>query len=279
MVLVLIPGMILTGRWNISVNDRKPFFIIGPCSLESRDISIRTAEYVSDLMNSLDTGVEWVFKGSFLKDNRTTLDSYRGPGMDEGLRILEEISGMFGVRTLTDVHSTQQVIPVAGVADVIQIPAFLCRQTSILEAAGASGKPVNIKKGQFMNPVNMAGAVGKTSAAGCPEIWLTERGTFFGYGDLVVDFRSLTLMREYCDRVILDVTHSLQLPGALGGYSGGCREYAPALARAGAAWGVDGLFIETHPYPSEALSDSETMVDFDTLGSMVRNAVSHWESL
>jgi len=197
--------------------------------------------------------------------------------MYEGLRILEEISDMFEVRTITDIHNAQQAVPVAEAVDILQIPAFLCRQSSILEAAGATGKPVNIKKGQFMNPENMRGAVAKVSEAGCPETWLTERGTFFGYGDLVVDFRSLSVMNGFSDKVILDVTHSLQRPGAAGGASGGCREFAPALARAGAAWGVDGLFIEAHPEPSSALSDSATMVDFDTLEKMVRETVLHWE--
>ncbi len=158
---------------------------------------MRVAEHTAFLLESLDHPSEWIFKGSFLKDNRTSHDSYRGPGMDEGLRILEEISKKFGVRTLTDIHDTKQAIPVAQVVDVIQIPAFLCRQTSILQAAGATGKPVNIKKGQFMNPLNMRGAVAKAAAAGCPETWLTERGTFFGYGDLVVDFRSLSVMSEF----------------------------------------------------------------------------------
>ena len=259
------------------MHDRSPFFIIGPCSLESREISMRVAEFTSSLLESLDCHAEWVFKGSFLKDNRTSHGSYRGPGMDEGLKILEEISGEFRVRTITDIHNAQQAGPVAMVADIIQIPAFLCRQTSILEAAGATGKPVNIKKGQFMNPENMRGSAAKASAAGCPEIWLTERGTFFGYGDLVVDFRSLSIMSAFSRKVILDVTHSLQLPGAAGGISGGCRDFAPALARAGAAWGVDGLFIETHPDPASALSDSATMVDFDTLERMLRKAVIHWE--
>ncbi|NOQ23396.1 MAG: 3-deoxy-8-phosphooctulonate synthase [Candidatus Aegiribacteria sp.] len=259
------------------MHDRAPLFIIGPCSLESREISMRVAEFTAFLLESLDHPSEWVFKGSFLKDNRTSHDSYRGPGMDEGLRILEEISGEFSVRTLTDIHNAQQAVPTAQVVDIIQIPAFLCRQTSILQAAGATGKPLNIKKGQFMNPENMRGAVAKAVAAGCPEIWLTERGTFFGYGDLVVDFRSLSVMSGFSQKVILDVTHSLQRPGAAGGISGGCREFAPALARAGAAWGVDGLFIETHPDPSSALSDSATMVDFDTLDGMVRKAVIHWE--
>ncbi len=238
---------------------------------------MRVAKFTASLMESLDRPVEWVFKGSFLKDNRTSHGSYRGPGMDEGLRILEDISGEFGVRTLTDIHNELQAEPVAKIVDIIQIPAFLCRQTSILEAAGAAGIPVNIKKGQFMNPENMRGSAEKTAAAGCPEIWLTERGTFFGYGDLVVDFRSLSIMSGFSQKVILDVTHSLQLPGAAGGISGGCREFAPALARAGAAWGVDGLFIEAHPDPASALSDSATMVNFDTLDIMVRKAVIHWE--
>ncbi len=238
---------------------------------------MRVAENTALLLDSMDRPAEWVFKGSFLKDNRTSHDSYRGPGMDEGLRILEDISSEFGVRTLTDIHNAQQAVPVAQVVDIIQIPAFLCRQTSILEAAGATGKPVNIKKGQFMNPENMRGAAAKVTAAGCPEIWLTERGTFFGYGDLVVDFRSLSVMSGFSQKVILDVTHSLQRPGAAGGISGGCREFAPALARAGAAWGVDGLFIEAHPDPPSALSDAATMVDFDTLDGMVRKAVIHWE--
>ncbi len=259
------------------MHDRTPLFIIGPCSLESREVSMRVAEFTAILLESLDCPAEWVFKGSFLKDNRTSHGSYRGPGMDCGLRILEEISGEFRVRTLTDIHNAQQAGPVAQIVDIIQIPAFLCRQTSILEAAGATGKPLNIKKGQFMNPENMRGSAAKAAAAGCPEIWLTERGTFFGYGDLVVDFRSLSVMSGFSQKVILDVTHSLQLPGAAGGISGGCREFAPALARAGAAWGVDGLFIEAHPDPVSALSDSATMVDFDTLDRMVRKAVTHWE--
>ncbi|RKZ04986.1 3-deoxy-8-phosphooctulonate synthase [Candidatus Fermentibacteria bacterium] len=259
------------------MDDRAPLFIIGPCSLESRDVSMRVAEFTASLLESLDHSADWFFKGSFLKDNRTSHGSYRGPGMDEGLRILEDVSREFGVRTITDIHNAMQAEPVAQVVDIIQIPAFLCRQTSILEAAGATGKPVNIKKGQFMNPRDMKGSAAKAAAAGCPEIWLTERGTFFGYGDLVVDFRSLSIMSGFSQKVILDVTHSLQLPGAARGTSGGCREFAPALARAGAAWGVDGLFIEAHPDPASGLSDSLTMVDFDTLESMVRKSIIHWE--
>lgn len=242
-------------------------FIIGPCSLESRDISMRVAEFAAELSNS--NRMDWVFKGSFLKDNRTSGDSYRGPGMETGLRILEEISSTFHVRTLTDIHSSDQVVPVSDVVDILQIPAFLCRQTSLLEAAGSSGKTINIKKGQFMNPENMKSAVDKVISSGSEEVWLTERGTFFGYGDLVVDFRSLSIMSDFARKVILDVTHSLQLPGAAGSETGGCRRYAPALARAGAAWGVDGIFIEAHPDPASGLSDSATMVDLITLGRIV----------
>jgi 2-dehydro-3-deoxyphosphooctonate aldolase (KDO 8-P synthase) len=259
------------------VDEKIPFFVIGPCSLESRELCMRIAEFTDSLLRGMDIPCQWVFKGSFLKDNRTSCDSYRGPGIDEGLRILQDVSGEFGIKTLTDIHNSLQAAPVSQAVDILQIPAFLCRQTSILEAAGATGKPVNIKKGQFMSPENMRGAYMKASEAGCPQVWLTERGTFFGYGDLVVDFRSLSIMRDISPRVILDVTHSLQLPGILNGASGGCREFAPALARAGAAWGVDGLFIETHPDPSSALSDSATMVDFDTLKTIIESAQAHWE--
>ncbi|MFO8183461.1 MAG: 3-deoxy-8-phosphooctulonate synthase [Candidatus Aegiribacteria sp.] len=254
-------------------------FIVGPCSLESEEVAMKVADFTSQLMGSLDHPVEWVFKGSFLKDNRTSPAGYRGPGMEEGLRILEKVSAGFGVRVMTDIHSALQAVPVGEVADILQVPAFLCRQTSILEAAGGTGRPVNIKKGQFMAPGNMKGAVEKVMSAGCPEAWLTERGTFFGYGELVVDMRSLSVMRELSPVVILDVTHSLQLPGAAGDSSGGRSRYAPALARAGAAWGVDGLFIEAHPDPAAALSDSATMVDLPTLQAMVRGALAHWEGL
>ncbi len=274
-----IHRMIWKRRWNILLTDKTPLFIIGPCSLESRDISLNVAEFVQKLIDSVHPRSEWVFKGSFLKDNRTSHDSYKGPGLEKGLRILEEISDTFGVRTLTDIHNHQQIAPVAQVVSILQVPAFLCRQTSILEAVGGSGKPVNIKKGQFMDPLNMRGSVNKARSSGCDEVWLTERGTFFGYGDLVVDFRSLSIMREFADKVILDVTHSLQLPGAADGQSGGRSEFAPALARAGVAWGVDGLFIETHPDPKSALSDSATMVDFSTLEIILIEALRHWEGI
>ncbi len=272
------PG-ILRGRLSISNPDPIPVFIVGPCSLESLDVAMEVAEFTHVLMEGLGVPVEWIFKGSFLKDNRTSAMGYRGPGMEQGLKILRTISTTFGIRTLTDIHQAHQAKPVSEAVDIIQIPAFLCRQTSLLEAAGATGLPINIKKGQFMDPSNMKGAVDKAISSGCPEVWLTERGSFFGYGNLVVDFRSLSIMRELCSRVVLDVTHSLQLPGAEGESSGGCRKYAPALARAGAAWGVDALFIEAHPEPSRGLSDSATMVDLPTLEAMVKQALDHWERI
>ncbi len=252
-------------------------FIIGPCGLESRDVALRVAGAASALMERFSPAPQLIFKSSFLKDNRTSPDSWVGPGMEEGLRILEDVASEFDLRILTDIHLPEQAKPVAEVADILQIPAFLCRQTSILEAAGRTGLPVNVKKGQFIDPAGMNGAAAKLRRAGAGEVWLTERGTFFGYGDLVVDFRSLSLMAPIGDRIILDVTHSLQKPGAEGDSSGGCREFAPYLARAGAAWGVDGLFIEAHPDPASAQSDRTTMVDLDTLAILVDGAVRHWE--
>lgn len=255
----------------------RPVFVMGPCSLESRDVVMRVAEHLHGYFERLGDRAEWIFKGSFLKDNRTAEGSYEGPGMEKGLAMLEEVSRAFGVRMTTDVHGVSQVRAVADVVDVIQVPAFLCRQSSLLREVGAAGRTVNVKKGQFMNPANMRGAVDKLTGSGCEEVWLTERGSFFGYGDLVVDFRSLSIMSGLCDRVILDVTHSLQRPGALGDSSGGRREFAPSLARAGAAWGVGGLFIETHPHPESALSDAATMVDLPTATDMVGQALEHWE--
>jgi 2-dehydro-3-deoxyphosphooctonate aldolase (KDO 8-P synthase) len=221
--------------------------------------------------------VEWIFKGSWLKDNRTAAGSYSGPGMEAGLSMLSEVRKTFGVRVTTDIHSADQAEPVSRVVDLLQVPAFLCRQTSLLSAAGSTGLPVNVKKGQFMSPRNMDGAVEKLRMAGCPEVWLTERGTFFGYGDLVVDLRSLTLMRSLADRVVVDVTHSLQRPGSLGDSTGGDRRHAPRLARAAAAWGVDALFLETHPDPPSALSDAATMLPLREACLAVESALDHWE--
>lgn len=251
-----------------------PFFVAGPCSLESEEVAFGAASWLSERFRS--GGTDWLFKGSFLKDNRSSASGYRGPGLVAGLEILGAVKREFGVRVTTDVHEPSQVERVAETADLLQIPAFLCRQTSLLEAAGSTGRPVNVKKGQFMAPGLMAGAVDKLRSRGCPEVWLTERGTFFGYGDLVVDLRSLGIMASIADRVLLDVTHSLQLPGAAGDRSGGRREFAVRLARAGAAWGVDGMFFEIHPDPARALSDSDTVLDPATAGELVDAALEHW---
>lgn len=259
---------------------KKPVFIMGPCVLESPETAFSVADYLSREFAGLREkkfDVEWIFKSSFLKDNRTRSESYRGPGIREGLSILKDIGKSFDLKVLTDIHESSQAEIAAEIVDVLQIPAFLCRQTSLLEAAGETGLPVNIKKGQFMSPEDMKGAVEKLKTSGCSEIWLTERGTFFGYHDLVVDFRSLTGMKDLADKVILDVTHSLQRPCSLGSSSGGRPDLALNLARAGAAWGIDGLFVETHPEPEHALSDSASMVDLQTASKIISSALEHWE--
>jgi 2-dehydro-3-deoxyphosphooctonate aldolase (KDO 8-P synthase) len=251
-------------------------FIAGPCSIESVEVARSAASALRSTFEGR-PGLRWVFKGSFLKDNRTSARSYRGPGISEGLEVLAAIRGEYGIEVTTDIHEPSQAAPAAEVVDVLQIPAFMCRQTSLLEAAGETRRIVNVKKGQFMDPAAMRGAVDKLKSRGCPEVWITERGTFFGYGDLVVDFRSLSVLRGFADRVFVDVTHSLQKPSAAGDCSGGCRMHAIPLARAAAAWGVDGLFFEVHPDPASALSDSETMLDFGTARELVDSALRHWE--
>lgn len=252
----------------------EPVLIMGPCGLESTAVALETAHFIRSLADRYKA--RFIFKGSFQKDNRTSGGGWTGPGIDSGLAILGKVRAETGLPVLTDIHVPSHAGPVAEVVDIIQIPAFLCRQTSLLEAAGATGRPVNVKKGQFMAPANMAGAVDKLKRSGCPSIWLTERGTFFGYGDLVVDMRSLSVMAGLCDGVILDVTHSLQKPGALGDSSGGESSFAPNMARAAAAWGVDGLFLEVHPDPAKARSDSAVQLDFARAGSLVAEALRHW---
>lgn len=252
----------------------EPVFIMGPCGLESLELGLETGRFIASL--AMRHSARFIFKGSFLKDNRTSRGSWTGPGLLQGLAMLERVRVETGLPVLTDIHVPTQAAPVAEVADYLQIPAFLCRQTSLLEAAGDTGRPVNVKKGQFMAPWNMEGAVAKLRGRGCPSVWLTERGSFFGYGDLVVDMRSLTVMAGIGDGVIMDVTHSLQKPGAQSGESGGDRSFAPCMARAAAAWGVDGLFLEVHPDPAKARSDSAVMMDFKGAESLVAEALSHW---
>lgn len=227
--------------------------IAGPCVVEALDICRRIAATVQAACAEL--GLSYIFKASFDKANRTSIDSYRGQGMDEGLAMLARIREEFGCPVLTDVHEPDQCALAAEVVDVLQIPAFLCRQTDLLVAAAATGRPVNVKKGQFLAPEDMASVIKKLASTGNERIALTERGASFGYHNLVVDMRSLVIMRELGCPVIFDATHAVQLPGGHGTSSGGNREFVAPLARAAAATGIDGLFLETHPEPEKALSD------------------------
>jgi len=243
--------------------DGKLLLIAGPCVVEGRDICLEIAERLKKITAS--RPIRFVFKASFDKANRTSMDSFRGLGMDKALRILEDVRTEIGVPVNTDVHETAQMRAVADAVDTIQIPAFLCRQTDLLLAAGATGKPIFIKKGQFLAPEDMQHPLRKvTSVDGHGPVALMERGTTFGYGNLVVDFRSLPIMRRFAP-VIFDGTHSVQRPGGLGHVSGGDSSMVPVLARAAAAVGIDGLFIETHIDPSKALSDGPNMVPLDQL--------------
>lgn len=244
--------------------------IAGPCVLESMEVCRAVAGELKRLSQILNIGV--VFKSSFDKANRTSISSYRGPGIDAGLEMLAQVKREFGLPVLTDVHEPWQAERAAQVVDIIQVPAFLCRQTDLLLAAGRTGKPVNIKKGQFLSPWDMANAVEKVASTGNEQILLTERGTSFGYRNLVVDFRSLPIMRGLGYPVVFDLTHSLQLPGGMGTATGGMREFAPHLMRAACAVGVDALFMEVHPNPESALSDASTMLSVYGLEELLRTA-------
>ena len=251
------------------------FLISGPCAIENRDVVMTTADHLNSLCYEL--GLTLYFKSSFDKANRTSA-SPRGVGMDEGLRILEEVRQQFGLPILTDVHESSQCAAVAEVADVLQIPAFLCRQTDLLQAAAATGRIVNIKKGQFMAPWDMGGAISKIeqevpNAAKEGHIWLTERGSSFGYGRLVVDMTSLVEMRRFGCPVIFDATHSVQQPSSQTGITGGNRSMVPTLMRAAVAVGVDGLFIETHPDPEKAISDAANQVRLSDMRMLLEQAI------
>ena len=239
---------------NVRVGDGVPLLIMaGPCVIESEEVCMRVARTMKDFCKKL--GLGYVFKASFDKANRTSVDNFRGPGLDKGLRILQRVKEELQVPIVTDVHAVDQVSAVAEVVDVIQIPAFLCRQTDLLVAAGNTRCVVNVKKGQFLAPEQMAHAIGKVRSTGAERIMVTERGTTFGYGNLVVDMRSLSIMRGLGVPVVFDATHSVQLPGGQGGCSGGKREFAPVLIRAALGVGVDGIFMEVHPNPDVALCD------------------------
>ena len=245
--------------------------IAGPCVIESRDHCLRVATEAADIARQL--GVPFVFKASFDKANRTSIDSYRGPGIDSGLEILAEVRDTVGVPVVTDVHAVEQVAAVAETVDLIQIPAFLSRQTDLLVAAAESGRPVNVKKGQFLAPSDMRHVVGKLEGAGAAGILLTDRGTSFGYNNLVVDFKGVCRLADFGHPVVFDVTHSLQLPGAGEGETAGERRFAEPLARAAAAVGVDVLFVEVHDDPSAALSDGSTQLPIDRLQSLLEDAL------
>ncbi|MFL5470969.1 MAG: 3-deoxy-8-phosphooctulonate synthase [Gemmatimonadales bacterium] len=259
--------------WSFS---RTPFLIAGPCVIEPGDVLLRVAEVLAGLERDL--GIPVCLKASFDKANRSRLSASRGPGLQEGLRELERARTESGLPVLTDIHESEQAIPVAQVADALQIPAFLCRQTDLLIAAGRAGKPVNVKKGQWLDPEAMRGAVEKVRGAGAPEVAVTERGTFFGYGDLVVDMRNFSRLRSATGApVIFDATHSVQQPGqGDAGSSGGQREFIPPLLAAAAAAGADGFFLETHPDPATALSDSATQWPLDRIVDLVGQTLDIW---
>ncbi len=242
--------------------------IAGPCVIESEKLCLEVAEYLRNLAEKLKLGV--VFKSSFDKANRTSVASFRGPGLEEGLRILRKVRQRYELPVTTDIHWPEQAGAVAEVCDLIQVPAFLCRQTDLLMAAAKTGRPVHVKKGQFMNPVDMRFVVEKLLAGGCRQVLLGERGTFFGYGQLVNDFRAIPIMQSFGVPVVFDATHSVQQPGAIGGASGGQRAMVEPLARAAVAVGADAVFFETHPDPDSALSDGPAMVPLTEMERLLR---------
>ena len=256
----------------IKVDAKEPFLIIaGPCCIESWEITYNTAVFMRDLAKQL--GFSYVFKSSFDKANRTSVNSFRGPGLTDGLAMLAEIKAKLDIPVLSDVHETIQCEPAGIVLDVLQIPAFLCRQTDLLIAAAKTGKAVNIKKGQFLSPAEMAKGILKVQESGNKNVFVTERGTTFGYNNLVVDFRSLPIMRSFGVPVIFDATHSVQLPGAGGDTSSGQRQYVPTLAKAAVVAGCDGMFMEVHPNPDIAKSDGPNQIPLNHVKELIRQCL------
>ena len=245
----------------------KLILIAGPCVIESEEIVFTACQRIKEITSR--HHIPFIFKSSYSKANRLNIDSYSGPGMERGLRILEKVKKEFGVPILTDIHHPEEADPVSRIVDVLQIPAFLCRQTDLILAAARTGKPLNIKKGQFMAPEDMLPIARKAESAGNKNILLTERGTFFGYHNLVVDLRSLLIMRNLGYSVVFDATHSLQLPGAQGSHSGGTPQFVLPLARATVACGCDALFLETHPDVKNALCDKDSMLPLDKLEELL----------
>ncbi len=243
-------------------------FIAGPCVIESAELLDRVAERLAAINRSLGTDI--VFKASFDKANRTSIRSFRGPGLEKGLQMLADVRAKWGLKLLTDIHEAWQAAPAGEVVDVIQIPAFLCRQTDLLVAAARTGKTVNIKKAQFLSGADMRFPYEKAAEAGAADIWLTERGNIYGYNNLVVDFRNIPDMLRIAPTVVMDCTHSVQRPGAAGGKTGGDREFVPAMARAARAFGANGFFFEVHPDPDRALSDGPNMLRLDELENLIK---------
>ena len=245
----------------------KQQFIAGPCVIESAELLDTVAQELVRINDKLGTDI--IFKASFDKANRTSIHSFRGPGMDKGLQMLADIKSKYGLRLLTDIHESYQAGPVGEVVDVIQIPAFLCRQTDLLVAAAKTGKTVNIKKAQFLSGNDMRYPVEKAREAGAKDVWLTERGNMFGYNNLIVDFRNIPDMLQITPTVVMDCTHSVQRPGGAGGKTGGDRQFVPAMALAAKAFGANGWFFEVHPDPDKGLSDAAHMLPLDKLGELI----------
>ncbi|MFT4059747.1 MAG: 3-deoxy-8-phosphooctulonate synthase [Legionella sp.] len=252
--------------------DKPLFLIAGPCVIESEELALETAGYLKELCNQLK--IPFIYKSSFDKANRSSLSSYRGPGFEKGLTILEKVKTQIGVPVLTDVHEDTPLLEVSSVVDVLQTPAFLCRQTNFIQKVAAMNKPVNIKKGQFLAPWEMKHVITKAKAGGNEQIMACERGVSFGYNNLVSDMRSLAIMRETGCPVVYDATHSVQLPGGNNGVSGGQREFVPVLARAAVAAGIAGIFMETHPDPDKALSDGPNSWPLDKMKQLLESLMA-----
>ena len=249
----------------------QPIFIAGPCVIESPELLNTVAEELVRINNKLGTDI--IFKASFDKANRTSIHSFRGPGLEKGLQMLADIKSKYGLRILTDIHESYQAAPAGEVCDVLQIPAFLCRQTDLLVAAAKTGKTINIKKAQFLSGMDMKYPVEKALEAGAKEVWLTERGNMFGYNNLVVDFRNIADMLTITPHVVMDCTHSVQRPGAGGGKTSGDRRFVPNMALAAKAFGANGYFFEVHPDPDHALSDGPNMLYLDKLEELITQLV------
>jgi len=263
--------------WKGLTSSRRLFLIAGPCVIENEKLCLSVAAALQKTCAAL--GIFYVFKASFDKANRTSTRSFRGPGLDEGLRVLAKVREKIGVPVLTDIHNESHAAVAGEVVDVLQIPAFLCRQTDLIEAAALTGQIVNLKKGQFLSPAEMDHVVEKARSAGANKLLLTERGTTFGYNNLVADMRSIPILKRFGCPVVFDATHSVQLPGGSGDKSSGQREFAPVLARAALAAGANGLFIETHPNPDRALSDGPNMIPLAEMRALLKGLLKVYEAV